>query len=354
MKILFATAHPYLPEMVGGLQWDMHELATRLTARGHSITLLTAMIGKGLFGFKQRVKLKLTGGHAVMDSQYGYPVYRAWFPWEQLAWVAKKAKPDAIVIMARQPVKMALAAQKTGKPILMCLQDVEFEDHGGDFKTLGKVPCVANSHFTAEKYRQAFDVQPTVIYPMIDAEHKYKTQSTRQYVTFINPQPVKGLDIAVIVAKLCPDIPFQFVEGWPLTDKQREDLMKKLALLPNVKLRPSTTNMKEIYGNTKILLAPSQWEEAFGRVAAEAQVSGIPVLASNRGGLPEAVGGGGLLVDYNGPFGAWVSALRRLWDDEPYYDMLSKEALRHATRTEMKLDAQTYQWEQMLHTLTGK
>jgi hypothetical protein len=37
---------------------------------------------------------------------------------------------------------------------------------------------------------------------------------------------------------------------------------------------------------------PSFWEEAFGRSIVEAQLNGIPVVASRRGGIPEALNGG--------------------------------------------------------------
>ena len=53
--------------------------------------------------------------------------------------------------------------------------------------------------------------------------------------------------------------------------------------------------------STKILLAPSKWEEAWGRVASEAHCSGIPVVGSRRGGLPEAIGEGGIVLDYDAP-----------------------------------------------------
>ena len=45
---------------------------------------------------------------------------------------------------------------------------------------------------------------------------------------------------------------------------------------------------------TPVLLVPSLWPETFGYVAPEAMLRGIPVLASNIGGLPEAKLG----VDY--------------------------------------------------------
>ena len=106
--------------------------------------------------------------------------------------------------------------------------------------------------------------------------------------------------------------------------------------------------MKKIYGKSKILLAPSIWEEAYGRVATEAQLSGIPVIASARGGLPEAVGPGGLLIDPDGPIEAWVAAIRLLWDDRAHYVELASKAMSHATRPELSFDHQVEAWERTL------
>ena len=57
------------------------------------------------------------------------------------------------------------------------------------------------------------------------------------------------------------------------------------------------------------LVCPSEIEETFGRVLAEAQACGVPVIASNRGGLPEAFAPGesGLLWSDDDP--ATLSAL---------------------------------------------
>ncbi len=72
-----------------------------------------------------------------------------------------------------------------------------------------------------------------------------------------------------------------------------------IAPIRNVKLESRTSDMKTVYGRTRILLAPSKWEEAWGRVASEAHCSGIPVVGSRRGGLPEAIGSGGVVLDYD-------------------------------------------------------
>ena len=67
----------------------------------------------------------------------------------------------------------------------------------------------------------------------------------------------------------------------------------------------------------RAVLIPSRWEEAaVPRVALEAYASGVPVIASERGALPEGVvpEETGLLVPAEEP-GAWREAVRRLEDD---------------------------------------
>lgn len=73
-------------------------------------------------------------------------------------------------------------------------------------------------------------------------------------------------------------------------------------------------------------------QETFGRVTAESLINGIPVLCSNRGGLPEAVGKGGYVFDIPAKYtlntrimpGAeeietWLQTIEQLWDDESIY-----------------------------------
>src|SRR6266478_506109 len=170
MRILFITAHYYLPQMRGGLQSSTDALCRYLVQRGHKVAVLAGLIWGGRFAFKCRVNMQISQKifrcKVARETGLPYPVWYAWFPWDTVAHVARRQKPDLIVVLQNQSVRMAMAARKAGLPILMHLADVEFHQHGGPFEDLGNVPCVANSRFTAEKYRRAYGVNPTVICPL--------------------------------------------------------------------------------------------------------------------------------------------------------------------------------------------
>jgi glycosyltransferase involved in cell wall biosynthesis len=342
--------------MYGGLQTDTDQLCQALMQRGHEVGVLCGIADPFLTGWKlhirKRIDEKLYGFKALRDCGLGYPIWRAWFPWEAVKYVAKQQMPDVIIVLSVYAVRMALAAKQTKIPILMRLLDVEFHQHGGRFEDLHNIPCIANSHFTAVKYRDAYGVNPSVTYPFICAQ-RYKTESTRETVTFINPTPAKGLDIALGVARLCPDIPFSFVESWPLCVEVRQQLNQMLPTLPNITFMPPQSDMRKVYGKCKLLLAPSRWNEAYGRVATEAQISGMPVVASARGGLPEAVGAGGILLDPDQPVADWAAAVRKLWENHQYYTELSAAALTHAQRREIGFDYQMEAWERAMLAARG-
>lgn len=77
-----------------------------------------------------------------------------------------------------------------------------------------------------------------------------------------------------------------------------------------------------------VVLVPSRWEEACPMAAVEALADGVPVLASDLGGLPELVGDGAALPVRDAA--AWAAALRELWDDPALRARRGAEALERA------------------------
>ena len=73
---------------------------------------------------------------------------------------------------------------------------------------------------------------------------------------------------------------------------------------------------RALYEGARLLVQPS-FEEGFGIPVLEAMTLGVPVVASNRGALPEVLGDAGLLVE---PEDAdrMASAIQRMIEDEPF------------------------------------
>ena len=330
MRVLFASEGGYPPEFSGGVQSSTDHLVRQCIAAGHEAAVLCALFGDGLFGLRARVRMKLAGRKAAEDDVAGYPVLRAWFPAEQVAHAVQRFRPDVGVVQCHGSVPLARALEAEGVPVVIYLRNVEFAELGGDPGHLD-ARFIANSNFTARRYEEAFGIRSTVIPPTIDPA-KYRTETTGRYVTFVNVYPEKGFERAVEIARLCPDIPFLFTEGWKLDGEHRGRVERILRPLGNVAFRGRTNDMRSVYAQTRVLLAPSRWEEAWGRVASEAHCSGIPVLGSTRGGLPEAIGPGGVALPYDAPVEDWAAALRAMWDDPEHHAGLSKAARLHAAR----------------------
>ncbi len=89
------------------------------------------------------------------------------------------------------------------------------------------------------------------------------------------------------------------------------------------------------YRGLDVLAVPSlptaSWTEQFGRVVVEAMASGVPVVASTAGALPDVVGDAGLLVP-PGDSNALRAALLRLSTDPELWGDLRRRGLERAER----------------------
>jgi glycosyltransferase involved in cell wall biosynthesis len=136
------------------------------------------------------------------------------------------------------------------------------------------------------------------------------------------------------LAAHCPDLEFLVAESWNLEPNWRVLCQQRARQLGNVQWLAPTDDMRAVYAQSRVLLMPSVWEESFGRTVVEAQLNGIPVLASDRGALVESVGSGGLTLDPHAPVQTWAAALRRLLAEHDTFSTAARaRALGHAAAT---------------------
>jgi glycosyltransferase involved in cell wall biosynthesis len=339
MNILIVLDNYYIPQYTGGVESSTHELAAALKRRGHRVSVLCKLAPEGFIGLKTRALRRLSGKAYAGDSTLGYPVYRAWDVPGCVAAAAVDLKADVALVQNWSPVRVTQELGKAGVPAVVYLHNVMTHLLDGDLRSLRQTRFVANSSFTATRYRELFGLDCVVLPPLF-APDRYVGPRNPSNVTFVNPHPKKGVHIAFGVAELCPDIPFELFQSWTLGEEHYSYIRDQLARLPNVAFHPPAKDMRKVYGKAKVLLAPSTCEEAWGRVASEAQFSGIPVVASDIGGLPESVGPGGILIDPDAPIEVWADAIRRLWTDEAFYAGLSSAALDYSARQALRPDVQ--------------
>lgn len=94
-------------------------------------------------------------------------------------------------------------------------------------------------------------------------------------------------------------------------------------------------NMPQIYQNADIFVAPSQntpyWQEQFSTVLLEAQSSGLAIITTNTGGIPENVGDAAIIVG-PGDFYGLSQAIKRLILDSNLRSQLGKKARHRAVK----------------------
>jgi glycosyltransferase involved in cell wall biosynthesis len=227
---------------------------------------------------------------------------------------------------------------------------VVFYLHNGQYRkaeTFSDVDLIlVPSNSLADFYSQKLGIRSSVLYPFFKSNRCLASERNPRFVTFMNPVPEKGLTLfARLVAEALQQLPraeFLVVEGrWTQADVGQTGL--KLDRIPNVRVIPHQRDVRKVYAETRVLLHPSFWVEAFGRTIVEAQLNGIPVIASRRGGIPEGLNGAGFLLDIPDrctknymaipspeEVQPWIDQLRVLLENKEAYDEAQRRAIQAA------------------------
>jgi len=236
----------------------------------------------------------------------------------------RSRQPDAVVTAQLGSDEVAQESLARGVRCFVVINHVE--DARDRLARLADAGCtlIAGSRFLQEHYAEL----PTVlVQPAVDPERYRVRRPDVGCATMINPIPPKGGATFIRLSRQLPNVQFLAVEGW-------SDLSMMFARnrRHNLRWQAWHPDIRHAFRQTRVLLAPSVWPEAFCRSVVEAQVSGIPAIVSGRGGLPSTIGAGGIVVWDPEDLAGWCAATRRLWDDETQYAYLSRLAIENALR----------------------
>ena len=142
--------------------------------------------------------------------------------------------PDVAVIQNGNMLELAEAFARRGVPCVAYFHGLPFECAEQDWPRMTVqrwfTGYIANSTYTATRFRARCGIDAHVIPPVFNPA-RYQASGERRFATFINPVAAKGVELALAVAALCPEISFRFVKAWPLSPAQSIRLKRRITRL---------------------------------------------------------------------------------------------------------------------------
>lgn len=321
--------HGYPPRHNAGSEWMAHSMLRALVARGHECSVWLSRYSA------DRDPYELDGIQVV--------------PFAARMDFADAAKHADVILSYWENVPSAGAlAREFGRPFVVIAHNASrlvLRNLGGASTAL----AVYNSEYVRSEadlffseYRQSSRPDRSIVVrPPVFAD-EYRT-TPGDCITLINLCADKGGHVFWRLAERLPDKKFLAVKG-----AYGDQVVKDLPNVEVLEQRPGSRMRDEVYARTRVLLMPST-HESWGRTAAEAMVSGIPVIANPTPGLSESLGEAGIFAE-RGDIDAWVSVLDRLGDDAEW-SAASERALARAKTLDPADDLA--RWCEAIESLKG-
>lgn len=285
MKILFIT-HKFYPD-IGGIEVNSEVLAMGFHAAGHEVRLITWTSNTG-------------------DRTFPFIIIR-----QPKTAVLFKEHRNADVVFENNPsLRLSWPAIFFNKPIVVALRTwVNRSEHGMVWQDRLKHLWLKRATAViaiSEAVRERCWPPATVIgNPYREGLFKILPGATRNrhFVFMGRLVPDKGADIAIkALHKLSAEQKALYqltIIGNGPEEQQLKQLVQQLNLNDSVIFTDALRGEELVLclNQHKYLLVPSTWEEPFGNVALEGMACGCLPIVSDGGGLPDAVGNAGLVVE---------------------------------------------------------
>lgn len=288
------------------------ELGKNLAKRGHSIHFITYDVPFRLDLSEQNIMV-----HRVKTPHYAafmYPPHDLTLA-NLMAKVVTEYRLDVIHVHYAIPYSIcALLAKQITNHSFSLVTTL----HGTDVTILGEAPSLkkmiefginhsdavtAVSDSLVQQTKEKFEVEVPIrrIYNFVNVAEYHDQDSSKEHLQYAAPnekillhvsnfRPVKRVkDVVRVFDRIQQRIPAKLLlvgEGPELV--KVKEYVAGLGLTSKVWILGKQDNVTSLYSLADLLIIPSE-KESFGLVAIEAMASGVPVIGSNAGGLPEVI-----------------------------------------------------------------
>jgi glycosyltransferase involved in cell wall biosynthesis len=288
------------PKLYGGTERVVSWLTEELIALGHDVTLFASgdsQTSARLEAMWPRA-LRLDGAVRDPNALHMMMLERVYQRSAEFDFLHFHLDYYPFSLFSRQPT-----------PFVSTLHGrLDLPEHQPVFDTFGTVPVISISNSQRRPLPQAHWVR-TVLHGLPE-RLLVPTAIKPSYFAFLGRiAPEKGIDRAIRIAQHC-GVPLKVAAKVDRADRDYYDeKIQPMMKSGGVEFIGEITDKdkSEFLSGAHALLVPIDWPEPFGLVMIEAMACGTPVIAFNRGSVPEVIDEGvtGYIVeDINGAIGA--------------------------------------------------
>ncbi|MDE2286512.1 MAG: glycosyltransferase family 4 protein [Hyphomicrobiales bacterium] len=280
------------PKLYGGTERVISWLTEELVAQGHDVTLFASGDSK------TSARLEAVWPRALrLDSSIRDPYALHMTMLEQVGRIANEF--DVLHFHLDYFPFSLFSRQPT--PFITTLHGrLDLPEHQPMFDTFSSIPVISISNSQRRPVPQANWVK--TVYHGAPPLLLTPQPTNPRYLAFLGRvSPEKGLDRAVRIAERV-GLPLKVAAKVDRADRDYfEEQIKPLMSLPFVDYvgEINDTQKSGFLSGAIALLVPIEWPEPFGLVMIEAMACGTPVIAFNRGSVPEIIDEGltGFIVE---------------------------------------------------------
>jgi glycosyltransferase involved in cell wall biosynthesis len=273
---------PVPPPRYGGTELFVAHLARTLHARGHSVVVYA--------NGESQLPCEVRSRHATADWPIVNEQRCLMLQMDHVAWsMADICASDADVVHINDALAVPMARFLGARRAVLTIHHPHEPPLSELYSRHPDLYYVAIS--AAQASRETMPNLSVIHHGIELDDYRFSTQA-RKYLAFLGRiAPCKGVREAIDIAHRT-GIPLKIAgEIQPLFRRYWESEVRPLVDGRNIEYvgEADLQAKNELLAGARALVFPIQWEEPFGLVMIEAMACGTPVLALNRGSVPEVI-----------------------------------------------------------------